>query len=73
MKFATIEAIFVTTVNDYLTLKLRRDTIKHILQHKSTVLFQFQETSYYTKLEDLILNVYHLLLRIIGLCLTSKR
>ena len=38
-----------------------------------TVLFQFQETSYSTKLKHLILNVYHLLLRITVLYLTSKQ
>ena len=51
----------------------KRDAIKKILQNKSTVLFQFQETSYWTKLNHLILNVYHLLLRITGLYLTSKQ
>ena len=38
-----------------------------------TVLFQFQETSYSKKLKHLILNVYHLLLRITVLYLTSKQ
>ena len=46
---------------------------QNILQQKSTVLFQFQETSYWTKLNHLILNVHHLLLRITGLYLTSEQ
>ena len=51
----------------------KRDAIKKILQNKSTVLFQFQETSYWTKLNHLILNAHHLLLRITGLYLTSEQ
>ena len=47
--FATIEATSITTVNDYLTRSLRGVTIKQILQHISTVLFQFQEFLYKIK------------------------